>query len=256
MDDERRYDEDEVERIFREAAQAETSVRPHHAARDGLTLPELQAIGAEAGIPAELVSEAAAALDRGTLTSSGGSLDVARTRFAPAVLGIPLGVAREEQLPRTLTEEEWGRLVMDLRRTFSARGHVDVAGEVREWRNGNLFVGMAPAEGGARLIMGTRKGDATPVAGASLFFLLFAATLFIAMVLSGEIAEAGAIVTPVILGALGLGGLAVNAARLPVWARTRAAQFEEVVDRARALTAGEVAGSGREADDPSDSNGG
>jgi hypothetical protein len=84
--------------------------------------------------------------------------------------------------------------------------------------------------------MGTRKGDARPVAAASAFLLTFATVLLVVMVLTGEIAEAGAVVTPAVLGSVGLGLLGANALRLPPWARTRALQMEEISARALQLT--------------------
>lgn len=243
MDDERRYDEDEVRRILDLATRAEASAPPTTAAAGGLTLADLQEIAGEVGIPAPLVTRAAAELDRqGPATTPGGVLASPGARPNPRILGLPLGVEHEVRLPRSPTDEEWGRLVLDLRRTFAAAGRSDSMGSIREWRNGNLHVAVAPEGDGARLTMGTLKGSFRQMAVASSFFLTFAVVLLVVMVLTGEIAEAGAIVVPAVLGGIGLGLLGVNAAGLPPWAGRRARQFEEIGERALVLTEGDPAG--------------
>jgi hypothetical protein len=240
MNDERRYDEDEVRRIFDTATEAEATGRALVPARDGLTLAEVQEIGSEVGIPPELISRAAEALEvpatGGWTRTTGSGLPAEAGAAYRRVFGFPLGVEREVHLPRSLTDDEWSRLVMDVRRLFSARGHVESVGPLREWRNGNLYVTVGPTHEGAVLSMGTRKGDARPLAALSAFLLTFATVLLVVMVLTGEIAAAGAIVTPAILGSVGLGLLGANALRLPPWARTRALQMEEVAARALQLT--------------------
>lgn len=240
MDDERRYDEDEVRRILDLATRAEATARPTTAATGGLTLQDLQEIAGEVGIPAPLVTRAAAELDRhAPATTPGGALAARGARATPRILGLPLGVEHEVRLPRSLTDEEWGGLVLDLRKTFAAAGRADSMGSIREWRNGNLHVAVAPDGEGARLTMGTQKGSFRQMAVGASFLLTFAVVLLVVMILTGEVAEAGAIVAPAILGGIGLGLLGVNAAGLPPWAHKRARQFEEIGERALALTEGD-----------------
>lgn len=236
MDEDRRYDEDEVRRILDLATRAEVTARPTAAAGGGLTLADLQEIAGEVGIPAPLVSRAAAELerqDRGTSARAALSGPGARPL---RILGLPLGVEHEVHLPRNLTDEEWGGLVLDLRRTFAAAGRTDGMGPIREWRNGNLYVAVAPEGEGARLTMGTQKGSFRQIAVGASFLLTFAVVLLVVMILTGEIAESGAIVAPAVLGGIGLGLLGVNAAGLPSWAGRRARQFREIEERALALT--------------------
>lgn len=243
MDDERRYDEDEVRRILDLATRAEASARPTTAAAGGLTLADLQEIAGEVGIPAPLVARAAAELDRqGPAAAPGAALAApGGPRPHPRVLGLPMGVEHEVRLPRNLTDEEWGGLVLDLRRTFAAAGRADSMGSVREWRNGNLHVAVVPDGEEARLTMGTQKGSFRQMAVGGSFLLTFAVVLLVVMVLTGEM-EAGAIVAPAVLGSIGLALLGVNAAGLPPWAHRRARQFEEIGERARALTEGDAPG--------------
>jgi hypothetical protein len=125
---ERRYTDEETAAIFERAAQAEVrGPTPAATPGEGRTLAELQAIGAEAGLSAELVARAARALD--------GAHDrpVRRT-----FLGFPLAVGRTVELGWTLNDAEWARLVGDLRTTFDATGRVRVDGPFRQWSNGNL----------------------------------------------------------------------------------------------------------------------
>jgi hypothetical protein len=256
MNDERRYDEDEVRRIFTLATDEEASgaaepglpAEPSTSTGRGMTLAELEEIGQEVGIAPALVARAARALDApaegqvrpargaGALQSTGVELQ--------RIMGLPVGVEHQVHLERNLTDDEWAQLVMDVRRRFGAPGRLESAGAFREWRNGNLHVSLAASGDGAVLSMGTRKGNAGPLAGVAGFFLTFATVLLVVMVLTGEIAEAGAIVAPAIIGSMALGALGVNVLRLPPWARRRAAQMEGIGELAQELAARPPAGGG------------
>ena len=54
---ERRYSEEEVADIFERAAQAQQTARRQLSPGEGMTLADLQEIGRDVGIPAELVSK-------------------------------------------------------------------------------------------------------------------------------------------------------------------------------------------------------
>ncbi len=58
------------------------------------------------------------------------------------------------------SDEEWERLVVDLRETFDARGIVRHDGALKQWTNGNLQVLLEPDEKGHRVRLRTTKGDA------------------------------------------------------------------------------------------------
>src|SRR5882762_4041410 len=149
---ERRYNDKEIAAIFRAATEEGPQSLPREVARDeGLTLAELQAIGGEVGIPSDAVAQAARAVDVRLGAAS-------RTLF-----GLPIGVARTVNLNRRLTDEEWERLVVQLREVFNARGRTRVDGSLRQWTNGNLQVLLEPTETGHR----RRRHDCkrrTPVA--------------------------------------------------------------------------------------------
>src|SRR6266545_585244 len=107
----RRYNDKGIAAIFRAATELPSIAERAEVPRDeGLTLADLQAIGREVGIPADAVAQAAQALDVRPGAAS--------RRF----LGLPIGVSRTVNLNRRLTDEEWERLVVQLREVFNARG--------------------------------------------------------------------------------------------------------------------------------------
>jgi hypothetical protein len=228
MTDERRYQDDEVAKIF-ETAAAPMQSSPREttgrgtSADDGLTLAELQAIGREVGVPPERIAEAAARVDRRGLPAP------RRTD-----LGMPVGVSRSVDLPRAPTDREWALLVGELRETFGARGRDHSDGDLREWWNGNLHATIEPTESGYRLRLSTLKGDGLALNRAGIGAIAFALILFVILALGGVLDE-GEILVPLLLGSMGLFALGANAVRLPRWAGEREEQMEYITGRARAL---------------------
>src|SRR5438876_10233793 len=107
---ERRYSDEETAAIFKTAAELQQAVPSEaspgvlsNVSGEGMTLAQLQEIGREVGISADLVARAAQGFDRR------GRATVRR------FLGVPIGVGRTVSLQRALTEEEWQGLVVDLR---------------------------------------------------------------------------------------------------------------------------------------------
>ena len=214
---ERRFNEDEVAAIFKRATETQQKGQRHLPSGEsgGMTLAQLQEIGREVGISPELVSEAATAIDRiGRPTSR---------RF----LGMPIGVGRTVELGRRLTDEEWERLVVDLRETFDARGHVRDEGSFRQWTNGNLQALLEPTPSGHRLRLRTLKGDARIyLAGGLAMFGITTAGL-IQKALSGAASQP----TDFFFAVLGAALFGWAVIRLPGWAQTRRRQMEEVAAR-------------------------
>jgi hypothetical protein len=147
MTDPHRYDDDEVRAIFERA----TAVKPTSGVpatfRDGATpggmsLDEIQAIGAEAGIDAGRIAEAASALTR-----------FGSTRTPKLHFGVATQTAHTVDLPRILTDLEWDHLVVRLRDAFGAPGTVRTEGSLRTWTHTHLQVLLEPTPGGARLRM-------------------------------------------------------------------------------------------------------
>ena len=219
----RRYDEAEVAAIFERAAESlQTGLRKAPGS-EGLTLAELQEIGREVGIPAESIALAAQSIEpAGTPTSR---------RF----LGFTIAVGRTVQLDRRLSDEEWERLVVDLRETFDARGRVTSHGSLRQWTNGNLQVLLEPTATGHRVRMRTTKGDAVGLLAGGLGIFGAGAVGAMAAVVQGAVGDPGMLAA---MGAMGVGGVimfASSAFRLPGWAQTRQRQMEEVAARLIAL---------------------
>lgn len=216
---ERRYSEDEIGAIFERAAQAQQAVRRQLAPGEGMTLSDLQAIGDEVGIPAELVAQAARSLDQGRPSAS-------RTLF-----GLPIGVGLTIDLDRRISDEEWDRLVVDLRETFDARGAVKSHGSLRQWTNGNLQALLEPTATGQRLRLRTVKGDARALIAGGLGSLGMAAAVIVSLVVGGRLGDPGALTGVAFLSAVGLGMFSIGALRLPSWARSRRRQMEGVAAR-------------------------
>src|SRR5438552_7076893 len=215
---ERRYNDKEIAAIFRAAAEEGPQTPQREVARDeGLTLSELQAIGSEVGISSAAVAQAARAVD----VRLGGA---SRT-----FLGLPIGVARTVNLNRRLTDEEWERLVVQLREVFNARGRTRIDGSLRQWTNGTLQVLLEPTETGHRLRFGTMHGAARAAIGAGFATLGVTTIVTLASVVGGYFTEA--IPGMALLLFAGVGMIASGALRLPRWARTRQRQIEALAAR-------------------------
>ncbi|MFI5279478.1 MAG: hypothetical protein ACHQU1_03200 [Gemmatimonadales bacterium] len=214
---ERRYSEEEVAAIFERATEAQQAVRRQLPPGTGMTLADLRAIGHEVGIPAELVDQAARSIEQHGA--------VATRSF----LGLPVGVGRTVELGRKLTDDEWDRLVVDLRETFDARGSIRTDGSLRQWTNGNLQALLEPTATGHRLRLRTVMGSARGMMTLGLGLLGVSATVVIASVVTGNLA--GALAETGSLMVIGAGLFTVGAARLPAWSRTRRRQMEGVAAR-------------------------
>jgi hypothetical protein len=217
----RRYNDDEIAEIFRQAAEGPqgTSVQP--ASQEGMTLAELREIGREAGLSPEAVDRAAKALD------------VRPRAGSRTFLGLPMGVERTIELDRRLTEEEWEHLVVELREVFRARGVVSSSGSFRQWTNGNLQALLEPTATGNRLRLLTRKGNLplSIVLGAGMLFLGVSA-----LITAGGVGQL-ATVPDLLLALFGAGYLANATLRLPRWARLRASQMDAITTRLALETA-------------------
>ena len=218
----RRYDDDESRRIFDAASRSPGTAEPGTglAAGTGFTLSELQEIGAEAGMDPGRIAEAARALD----------LRPAAAPPARRLLGVPVGVGRTVELPATFDEDDWNRLVVDLRQTFDARGKIRVDGPFREWSNGNLQALVEPTDEGFQLRLRTLKRSATQSAALAVAGVVFAAFLSLVMLGKGDLDAKW--IAPAFIAFLSAGNFAAQMIQLPGWARTRERQMEEVAARA------------------------
>jgi hypothetical protein len=187
-----------------------------------MTLEELQGIGAEVGIPAELVASAAKDLDR--------PRPAANVR---RLAGLPVGVGRTVELGRRLTDEEWDRLVTELRETFEARGTVRSEGGLRQWANGNLQVFLEPSKSGHRLRLRTVKGQAVSLIRIGTTFLIGSGVFALVNAWGGTLG--GGIASIAMLALAGAAAIGMAAVQLPGWVRLRARQMELIAARASEL---------------------
>lgn len=220
---ERRYSDDEVAEIFARASEAERTEQSSGTlmrSSDGMTLSQVQAIAREAGLDPALVERAATTMDQPPAASRS-------TRF----FGLPLGVSHTVALPRRLSDEEWERLVVDLRETFDARGTMRTDGAFRQWSNGNLQVLVEPDGAGQRVRFRTVKGDARAWMFAGLGLMSTALVTGVAGAVTGSMSTSDPIERLLTLGMLGAGLFGLGAIRLPGWARLRRAQMEAIGSR-------------------------
>ena len=224
---EKRYSEQEMRAIFARASRAQHAADAP--AEGGLTLAELQEIGAASGIAPDHVAAAAAALE-------------AEGPPPRTLLGAPLELRRARRLP-PVSDAAWEALVAELRATYGD-GVGGQVGRVREWHtapagnaNGlHLHATLRPEpDGQVRFEIEQRGLRAQAVglaAGAGMFGLT--AALFAALILTG-VAEPALWVAAALFvaAALAMGpgvGLGTRA-----WARRRARAFEATLDRAELL---------------------
>src|SRR5215217_4781652 len=175
---ERRFSEEEVAEILKTAAEVEHSENTQLPSRSGLTLSELNEIGREVGISPEAVQQAVRRLDP-------------TTQATRKFLGLPIGVGRTVELDRNLSNEEWERLVVDLRQTFDARGVIRQEGSLRSWTNGNLQVLLEPTSTGQRLRFKTVKGSAEGLIGGGIAIFSAGALLTVAAFVKGVVPDSG-----------------------------------------------------------------
>lgn len=222
MSETRRYDDDEVQRIFQLATEAGHQPEGPGTPGSGLTLTQIREIGAEAGIAPERIARAAA------------SLDTPAPPTPVRTLGVAVSVAHTVDLPAPLSDPEWDRLVVYLRETFAARGRVSREGSLRSWVNGNLQVLHEPTGTGARLRMRTVSASIRQRVGSGLA-LMGASGAGAAILTLGGSLETGAVAGLGMIAALGGGMLASAIRRSPRWREERWGQFLDVGRQARAI---------------------
>ena len=217
MTDERRFTEEEVAEILRNAAELEHSGKSLSAGSTGLTLTELTEIAREAGISSEAMRRAVSRLD-------------APERQTRRIIGLPIGVGRTVELGRTISDDEWDRIVVMLREKFDARGVIRREGNFRSWSNGNLQVLLEPGVSGQRLRMKTFNQSAqtwmlTGVAMGGIMLLMALSAL-----IKGTLGSPAFIASLTMMASMGAGLFGLGAFRLPGWARTRQRQMDEIAE--------------------------
>ena len=216
---ERRYTDDEVAAIFEAATEGPSATAVQRGAHEGLTLTDLQQIGAQVGLAPDTVAQAALALELRPQAAS------------QSFLGLPIGIERTVMMNRRVTDEEWANIVGEMRSVFRAKGKLSVSGAFREWSNGNLRALLEPVENGHRLHLSTLKGSVRPLMGFGAALVGTATVVAAISVVSGHL-DVGTLIGISMLAASGLGLIAGSALRLKGWARRRAEQLEGIAARA------------------------
>ncbi len=227
MPDQTHYSEEDVSAIFQQAIEAQEAARRNLGKREGLTLDELQHIGAELGITPDFIEKAAASR-------------IARAKAKPdrRIVGIPVSVERVVEFARPLTDLEWDRLIVDLRQTFDARGVITQHGSLRQWTNGNLSALSEPSENGRyRLRLGTMKGTAPSSIAMSAGLVVFGIFLTTLLLFKNLPQDPSKYALAAFFALAGLLLSAFTAVSTNRWHRERAAQMDGIAGRVSAMMA-------------------
>lgn len=220
---ERRFSEAEVAAILERATAHDEAGRAPVPEGRGLTLAQIQDIGRQVGVAPEVIAESAYLLD----DRGGGA-----TR---GFLGLPLRVERVVPLPRRITDDEWERIVVDLREIFDARGRVRQDGSLRQWTNGNLQVLLEPTATGQRLRLRTFKGNAPGMVVGGLAAAGAGGAGLLGAVMGGATSDVGMMAALSLAAVAGAGMVGTALVGLFPWARRRREQMAEVAARVAAL---------------------
>jgi hypothetical protein len=144
------------------------------------------------------------------------------------LLGITVGVGKTIELDRKLTDDEWDRLVVDLRETFDRRGTVKQEGSFRQWTNGALQVLLEPTPTGQRVRMSTVKTTARAWLTGGMLSAGIAAIVAVAGAVGGS---HNSMTIALDIAAIAAGQLAVGATQLSGWASMRRKQMDEIAQR-------------------------
>lgn len=222
MNNERKYDSEEVREIFDLAVGPDDTARIAEPDEAGLTLAQIQDVGREVGMDPTRIAEAA------LMVSGRHAVQPRGTRF-----GVPISVGRNVDLPRDLTDREWAVIVGELRETFRAKGRVTAAGGIREWTNGNLHAFVEPTAEGYRLRMGSRKGNT--IARMTVGTAGVVGGLALIVLFLGEQLGRAAFPLPTLMTLAGMLMVGSTVLSQPRWAREREEQMAYIAGRVQAL---------------------
>ena len=220
---ERRFNEAEVAAIITTATHWKEPRRRAASSGDGLTLSQLQEIGRDIGITAEVISGAADAVR-----------DVGTTEIR-RFLGLPLRIERNVKLRRRFSEDEWEQVVAELQEIFDAAGVVTEDGSLRQWSNGHVEVVLEVNAITQRIRLRTFKGRALVWTGAGSGICGAASGALVSTLLRGSTPDTRAVTILAMLAVAGATMVAATALRLGSWARRWDKQMSEVAARVVAL---------------------
>lgn len=219
----RRYTDQEIAEIFRRATDSSALPDASPGAASGMSLAELQAIGSEAGIPAERVEHAARSLDRPGLAGP----------TTQRLLGLPIAVTDTAELPTHLSDADWDQLVVTARDLFAARGQLRQEGSFRQWTNGNLNMLLEPGPNGNRLRLRTYNGFARSMMLGGIGALGITAVVMAVPWLTGNAELFANLDGMAVLGVAGMAMLARGVFGLRRWSDRRRTQFRQLIEQAR-----------------------
>ncbi|MCH8273972.1 MAG: hypothetical protein IH851_04210 [Armatimonadetes bacterium] len=222
---ERRYTEKEVSAILRRALDqqhADNELQQAEDALDGVTLDKLVGIAAEVGIPPEDVRAAAKCVDQSGLSPG-----------AFHIWGCPANFDVERLLEGEVSEEQWGDVVDEIRKSLGAAGgEADRVGNSFEWKRGTdvtkTHVSFAPRSGRTKARLAMQITD--------LIFVTYFSALICSLFLGGAfvvlMAKNGFSV-PALLGVATVGTVGLLfflRSRLHNWYLDRRRRFLALVD--------------------------
>lgn len=187
--------------------------RSDHAGGPRLSLDDLKHAAEAAGIEGRFVEQA----------YLGAGEDLTPD---PPFLGIETGVRRVRVVPGRVSEAEWGRIVLALRREIGEGGTAETIGDIREWTHGQTRIQLEPDGPNTRVTARSRwDGDAKMTSVAAMLYAVIAVGIAVFAVAT----EA----TPVLAILMGVLALAHGGAAWgPIRARApkRAAQLDRSLD--------------------------
>ncbi|NBC85567.1 MAG: hypothetical protein GVY25_05185 [Bacteroidetes bacterium] len=132
MDDTRQYSNDEIQDIFRRAAERQQAAQGKDGGT-GLTLEELQQIAEESGLDPAHVEAAAREVSSGRAEAAGAVEKASAPRGVERFYRTTSKKHIERVLPGTMSDETWDDMVEVLEAVFQNAGKATTAGPIREW---------------------------------------------------------------------------------------------------------------------------
>lgn len=212
----RKFSEEEISRIFEQAAKEQEQGEDH----SGLTLSELQSIGAASGLSPSAIERAAKKIKLVL------RLDPRKRKFKSDI-----GVGGTAELPGKITTSDWEELLPEIRNEFNAPGNAISDGYRKEWSNGNLKVLIENGRNQDRLRLSST--NARKIAQLRLAMTMGVLGVFFVIMGAAESEEVFVIATMTLMAAFATYWLTRRS--LKKWANKREAQMAAITEKAGEL---------------------